>query len=200
MRSVNLRTIALWIVLLAAIPLAGLRWSIRPLPARADQATTISLPLPGGEAGIGLDDLGFAPSIGKVLVPAGRTGLLDLIDPDTKSIASIGGFSSSDAFAHGHGEGITSADYGRGLLFVTDRTVKRLSVVDPNRRSIVASAPLATEPDYVRFVSDTSEVWVTEPSAQRIEIFRLPRAETPQPVHAAFIAVPGGPESLVIDH
>ena len=48
-----------------------------------------SLPLPGGESGIGFDDMGFAPSIHKVLVPAGRSGNLDLIDPDTcKSLQS----------------------------------------------------------------------------------------------------------------
>jgi hypothetical protein len=47
-------------------------------------------------------------------------------------------------------------------------------------------------------------VWVTEPDAEQIELFTLAGA-TPKhgtgaaPKHAATIAIPGGPESLVID-
>jgi DNA-binding beta-propeller fold protein YncE len=158
-----------------------------------------AIALPGGKAGIGFDDLGFSASLHKVLVPAGRTGTLDLVDPDTRQISSIGGFASSGTFAGGHGESITSVDEGRGLLFVTDRTARRLDVVDPKTRSIVASTRLASGPDYVRFVGQTNEVWVTQPGAQRIEIFSLSSRGMPTPAHAGFVAVPGGPESLVID-
>ena len=31
------------------------------------------LPLPGGENGIGFDDLRFSPALGRLLVPAGRS-------------------------------------------------------------------------------------------------------------------------------
>ena len=165
----------------------------------ADRGGLTAIPLPGGNAGIGFDDLGFSASLHKVLVPAGRTGTLDLIDPDTRQISSIGGFAGSGTFAGGHGEGITSVDEGRGLLFVTDRTARRLDVVDPNTRSIVASVRLASGPDYVRFVAQTNEIWVTQPGAQRIEVFSLPSRGMPTPVHTRFVAVSGGPESLVID-
>lgn len=84
-------------------------------------------------------------------------------------------------------------------MYVTDRSARLLDVVDPRAKKIVASAQLASEPDYVRFVPDTKEVWVTEPSAERIEVFSLTAAGTPPlPTHSGFIAVPGGPESLVI--
>ena len=127
--------------------------------------------LPGGEGGIGFDDMGFAPSIHKVLVPAGRSGNLDLIDPITKQITAIGGFSSRTSFGGGHGQGVTSADedQSRKLLFATDRDAKMLNVIDPETRSVVATAPLASGPDYVRYVAATDEVWVTEPRAARIE-------------------------------
>ena len=52
----------------------------------------------------------------------------------------------------------------------------------------------------MRFVPDTNEVWVTEPSAERIEVFILPDQGTPFPTHSGFIAIPGGPESLAIAH
>src|SRR5437762_1248233 len=53
--------------------------------------------------------------------------------------------------------------------------------------------------DDMRFVAPRSEVWVTEPDAEKIEIFTVPTGATPTPVHAADIAVRGGPESLVVD-
>src|SRR5262249_28991927 len=59
---------------------------------------------------------------------------------------------------------------------------------------------LMSGPDYVRYVAATSELWVTEPDSERIEIFSLPKDGPPQLVHAAVLSVPGGPESLVIDN
>jgi DNA-binding beta-propeller fold protein YncE len=144
--------------------------------------------------------MGFAPSIHKVLVPGGRSGNLDLIDPDTKQVTAIVGFSSRALFGGGHGQGVTSADEGRGFLFATDRDAKRLDVIDPKTQSVVATAPLASGPDYVRYVATTGEVWVTQPGASRIEVFSLPAEGTPKPVHLTFISIPGGPESLIIDN
>ena len=165
----------------------------------ADDLVLSPLPLPNGAGGIGFDDLGFARSMHRILAPAGRTGNLDLIDPDTLKITAIGGFSTGDTFGGGHGEGVTSADEGRGLLFATDRTSKRLNVIDPKTLKIVDWAPLAAGPDYVRFVPDTSEVWVTQPHAAQIEVFSLPAGDAPKPSHTLTIPVSGGPESLVID-
>ena len=155
--------------------------------------------LPGGEGGIGFDDLAFAPGLRQVLVPAGRTGRLDLIDPESRKLKEIGGFQASAAAGGGHGAGTTSVDEGGAYLFAIDRTALRLSVVDPRKGAIVAGAPLAGSPDYVRFVAATNEVWVTEPDKERIEIFSLSSADPPVPEHRAFLAVPGGPESLVVD-
>lgn len=88
--------------------------------------------MPGGGSGIGFDDLVFAASLRKVLVPGGATGNLELVDPDTFAITSIGGFSAAKGtFGGGHGDGTTSADEGRGLLFAVDRTAGKLDVVDP---------------------------------------------------------------------
>ncbi len=168
-----------------------------PAPAPAAAPTVTGIGLPGGSAGIGFDDLGFAAPLGRVLVPAGRTGNLDLIDPATHRITPLSGFSSQSSFASGHGEGTTSADFGAGHLFATDRTALALLVLDPASGKIVAKAPLASGPDYVRWVEPTHEVWVTQPDEDRIEIFSLPA--TGVPVHKEFVAVAGGPESLVID-
>jgi DNA-binding beta-propeller fold protein YncE len=156
--------------------------------------------LPGGDGGIGFDDLVFASGVRRVLVPAGGTGSLDLLDPETGAVRAIGGFSASRTpYAGGHELGTTSADEGRGLVFAIDRTSRRLDVVDAAAGAIVAFAKLGGGPDYVRWVRASGEVWVTEPDEQVIEVFSVPAGAAPTPVHAANIRVDGGPESLVVD-
>ena len=156
------------------------------------------LRLPDGAGGVGLDDMAWAPSLARIVVPAGRTGRIDLIDPAGKAMTSIAGFRVSAA-GTGHGEGTTSADEGAGLLFATDRTAGEVVAVDEKSGRIVARAKLSGGPDYVRWVEATHEIWVTEPDGERIEIFRVGSGSPPTIEHTGFVAVPGGPESLVID-
>jgi DNA-binding beta-propeller fold protein YncE len=168
------------------------------LAAGFSQAQT-PIAIPGGSTGIGFDDLRFAPASGKVLVPAGRAGVLALVDAATRGVTGITGFSAKTEFSGGHDDGVTSADEGRGWIFATDRTSGMLAVVDPRSRKIVSSVKLGGPPDYVRFVPTTGELWVTEPGKETIEIFRLSAASPPAAAHEAFLSVPGGPESLVVD-
>jgi hypothetical protein len=164
-------------------------------PRGASAAATMAVPLPGGEHGIGFDDLRFAARAGKVVAPAGGTGNLALIDPSSHAITTIGGFGHADA-SGGHEAGTTSADEGGGYLFAIDRTQLRVAVIDVQKAAIVGDAKLASSPDYVRWVQATNELWVTEPDADRIEVFTLAGTT---PSHTAFIDIKGGPESLVID-
>lgn len=156
--------------------------------------------IPGGDGGIGFDDLQYSAKLHRVLVPAGRTGTLALVDPDTLRVTSIAGFGKVSKYSGGHDDGPTSVDEGNGVLFVTDRTAGKLDVVDPAAARVTASVALAAEPDYVRFVQATNELWVTEPGADQVEIFTLGAGPATAPVHAAVIAVRNGPESLAIDN
>jgi DNA-binding beta-propeller fold protein YncE len=156
--------------------------------------------LPGAPPGIGLDDLRFSGDISKVLIPAGRTGNLDLLDPSTGMLTSVDGFTSSPTYSGDATQGATSADEGNGLVYVVDRTSKKLSVVDPKGLAIKQSVALAAVPDLVRYVPSTMEVWVTEPASQQIEVFTLPADPTKSPpVSVKTIPVSGGPEGLAID-
>ena len=179
-----------------AVPLLSFAL-LAPLAVAGDAVSGTPVAIPGGQGGIGFDDMRFAPVLGRVLVPAGRTGALALVDPAGGAVRTIAGFSRrSEKYSGGHDDGPTSADEGAGFLFVSDRTAKRLFVVDPGGK-IVGGAPFSAGPDYVRFVSSTREVWATEPDAERIEVFRIgPRGEAES---VAKIPVPGGPESLVVD-
>jgi hypothetical protein len=168
-------------------------------PAAKPAQPAAEIAFPGGEIGIGFDDLAYSSKLNRLLVPAGRTGRLALVDPETGAVVSIAGFSTLKAFNGGHDDGVTSVAEGDGLLFATDRTSEQLSIVDPATRSIVGHAALSAGPDYVRWVEATHEIWVTEPDSERIEIFTLERSPTPHVRAVARISVPGGPESLLLD-
>jgi DNA-binding beta-propeller fold protein YncE len=156
------------------------------------------LALPGGEGGIGFDDLRYSAELHMLLVPAGRTGRLDLVDPASRSVDAIAGFSSEGPGAHGHAQGTTSADTGGGFVFASDRTERTLVVIDPTAKRIVGRVKLGAAPDYVRWVAPLGEVWVTEPGAKAIETFRV--AKSPLQLEPkGRIEVADGPESLEID-
>jgi hypothetical protein len=157
------------------------------------------LQLPGGSGGIGFDDMRFSANLAQLLIPAGRTGDLDLVDPSTEAIASIGGFSSGGAFSVDPTFGVTSADEGNDIIYATDRTAGTLSRVNPPTKAITAMLMLAATPGYVRYVAPTNEVWVSEPSAKQIEVVSLMGEDGGTGfTHEASIAVVGA-ESLEID-
>jgi DNA-binding beta-propeller fold protein YncE len=157
------------------------------------------LALPAGPPGIGLDDLRMSGTLSLLLVPAGRSGNLDLVDPSSEVVQAVGGFSAEATFGGDDTFGVTSADEAAGIVYAVDRTTSSLSVVDPRELRVVASTSLLATPGYVRYVAATTELWVTEPAAQQIEVLALGSDASAAPGHAAVIAVPGGPESLVVD-
>jgi hypothetical protein len=159
-------------------------------------APPAKLALPDGAGGVGFDDLMWSPALHRVLVPAGRTGMLDLVDPASKKIDSIAGFSTTKDFGGGHGQGSTSADAGAGLVFASDRGRGEVAIVDPNAKKIVGTVKLAAGPDYVRWIEPLKEVWVTEPKTKSIEYFALDKGKL---VKKGAFEIAGGPESLVVD-
>src|SRR5919202_1295107 len=80
------------------------------LPTAPVKLEATAVPLPEGDGGIGFDDLQYDAKLGRVIVPAGRTGKLDLIDPSTREVTAISGFSADAQFEGGHGGGATPAD------------------------------------------------------------------------------------------
>jgi hypothetical protein len=167
--------------------------------ALAEKTAPAIINIPGGERGVGFDDVNFASQMGKVLIPGGQTDRLLLINPRTQEIESIGLTEPQRNYNGGHGEGVTSADEGDGFLFTINRTAMTVNVIDPAKKTIVISAPLASSPDYVRYIDETHEVWVTEPGSGRIEIFIFSKDGEIALKHSGFLPVPGGSESLVID-
>src|SRR3954451_11284776 len=73
------RPLCLLAMTLLACALSAQTPPITPEPLREEPKAVPTLkaepfPLPGGQGGIGLDDLAFPPALRQVVVPAGRTG------------------------------------------------------------------------------------------------------------------------------
>jgi hypothetical protein len=162
------------------------------------QATAV--PIPGGEGGIGFDDMVFSSDLHKVLVPAGHTGKLYSIDPSSLTMTSIGGFSSSAVMQKGQEAGISSADEGEGYIFAADHGRHELTAVDLKSGTVAATADLAGDADYVRYVGVNHEIWVTEPHNKQVEVFSFLGDAHPILKAVLTIPVPKGPESLMVDH
>jgi hypothetical protein len=156
--------------------------------------------IPGGEGGIGFDDMVFSSELHKVLIPAGHTGKLYLIDPASFAMTSIGGFSSSAVMQKGHEVGISSADEDEGFIFAADHGRHELDAVDLKSGVVIATANLAGDADYVRYVGANHEVWVTEPHNKQVEVFSFSGGDHSTLKATVLIPVPNGPESLMIDH
>ena len=155
--------------------------------------------IPGGAHGIGFDDMGYVPELHRIVVPAGQTGALALIDPQSLALTLIPGISTPRRTARGHGEGTTSATYAHGFLFASDRDTHQVVIVDPRGHAVLGRVPLSGGPDYLRYDPIVRELCVTEPGARQIEIFGVDFSPRPTLRRVATIPVPGGPESLIID-
>src|SRR6516162_6184439 len=191
------RSLAVLVSLALSLGVAGAARSDDAGPSAAGQKESalkaVAVSLPGGEEGIGFDDIVYAPALRQVIVPAAQTGRVYLIDPATRSHESCAVWQGRT----------TSADAGAGYVFAADRTHSAVNVIDPKLHKVVASASLEMEPDIVRYVPATHEVWVTEEDPQKgqVEILAFSAGGKVMLSHAADVKVAGGggPESLSVD-
>jgi hypothetical protein len=164
--------------------------------------------MPGAPPGIGFDELrlsAVSDDLEAIVVPAGRTGNVNLIDPASGKVTTIGGFSSDATYRGASDFGVTSAEAGFDGLFVVDRTSKKLFLVDPVAKKPVGSVALAGAPESVRSFAPLRQIWVTEPEKEQIEIFsagsemQAAYSTGHIPTREASVATKGRPRSLVFD-
>ncbi|MFI5347171.1 MAG: YncE family protein [Elusimicrobiota bacterium] len=179
-------------------------------PAAATLAPTapaaVPVKLSAVTASLRLDDYYFDSTLKKVVVPGGALGKILFVDADSHDVSSIDIFTppKNDTGTAG---GLTSLDAGEGLIFVVNRSDRKLYVADPAendaQKRIIASAPLAAVPDFIRYVSPTRELWVTEPKKNQIEVFSISASTAMRPITPVQeVLIPsthGEYESLVID-
>ena len=164
-----------------------------PAPAPAG-----SIALPGGPP-VGMDYLAYDAATGRVWVPAGNTGNVDVVDVATGKLTPLGGFATKMSARPGRPArqlGPSSVTVGDAAVWIGNRGDDSLCTFD--RRSLAKGpcARLASMPDGIAYVADTREIWVTTPRDESITIVAVGGKEPGAP---AVIKLEGEPEGYAVE-
>ncbi len=147
---------------------------------------------------VSFDDIAYDAHLRRVIIPAGETGQVALIDPTNLQVQLLSGF-SRQADPANPVIGASAVAVAGNYLYGLDQESKSIKTIELNSGNLVASTPLQAAAEYIRFISATNELWVTERGLNQIEIFSTSGDDSPAPVSSGAIPVPNGPEGLIID-
>src|SRR6185312_2988442 len=100
------------------------------LPLALSSSLAASIALPGGPP-VGMDYLAYDAANGRVWVPAGNTGNVDVIDVATGKVTPVGGFPTAPSTRPGRpNRGPSSAAVGDGQIWIGDRADDSVCAVD----------------------------------------------------------------------
>jgi DNA-binding beta-propeller fold protein YncE len=168
-----------------------------PTSPEAFATSTIALP-GGGPDGVAMDYLLYNPRTNTIWVPAGNTGLVDVIDAATGKLSRIEGFPTQEIERQGKKRliGPSAAALGdRGTVYIGNRGDSSICAIDETSLTKGACAKLDSIPDGVAYVAKTREVWVTTPRDKSIRV--LDAATLAQKARLAF---DGDPEGFAADN
>jgi hypothetical protein len=156
-----------------------------------------SIALPGGPP-VGMDYLAADQAHGKILVPAGNTGNLDVVDVATGKVTAVGGFPTASATRPGRPRrGPSSAAVGDGEFWIGNRGDDSVCAVDARTLARGRCVRLPSMPDGVAYVAAARELWVTTPRDRSITIVDLSGRSPAAPPQT--IKLDGDPEGLAVD-
>jgi DNA-binding beta-propeller fold protein YncE len=109
---------------------------------------------------------------GRVYMPEGTTGSLDVLDVATSSITRVSGFKTTEREARGTKRtmGPSAAAVGVGVVYVVNRGTDEVCVVDSTATKRGACLKLPSAPDGNAYVPAAKEVWVTTPHDHSLTI------------------------------
>jgi DNA-binding beta-propeller fold protein YncE len=155
-----------------------------------------SVALPGGPP-VGMDYLAYDAATGRIWVPAGNTGNVDVVEVATGKITSLGGFPTAPPRRPGRPRmGPSSAAVGDGVVWIGNRANNEICAVDSHTLARGPCHHLPSMPDGLAYVAATQEVWVTTPSERAITVVDV---SGPKPAPPALIKIDGDPEGLAVD-
>ncbi len=117
-----------------------------------------------------LDYLATDRAAGRVWIPAGGTGSVDVLDATSNTVSRIEGFPTAEAELFGKKVtvGPSAVTIGPGVVFVGNRGDAKICAIDSQSLKLGAcfafAAPgsgLAGSPDGLAYVGTTHELWVT---------------------------------------
>ncbi|HYS08939.1 MAG TPA: hypothetical protein VEP66_09345 [Myxococcales bacterium] len=151
--------------------------------------------LPGGPP-VDMDYLAYDPASGRLFIPAGNTGKVDVLDTRSgKLSAPIDGWPT--ARSGDRIQGPSAATVGGGYLYVGNRAGSAICAVDLQSLARKGCATVPSPPDGVFYVAPTREVWVTMPRRHSLQVLSL--EDPASPALTAEIKLEGEPEGYAVD-
>lgn len=181
----------------AVVAAGGSAWAAQA----PDRPRVRSIALPGAPAtgGVGMDFIGYDPARGRVWVPAGNTGSVDVIDVATETVTRIEGFATKDVERDGRKRtmGPSSVAIADGTVFVGNRGDDTICALDAVSLKRGPCLKLDSMPDAIAFVPAVKEVWVTTQANDSVVVLDASSAGTLTVKQA--IVLPGSPECFAVD-
>jgi DNA-binding beta-propeller fold protein YncE len=152
--------------------------------------------LPGGPP-VAMDYLAYDGTTGRLWVPAGNTGNVDVVEVATGKVTAVGGFPTAPARRPGRPRmGPSSAAVGDGVVWIGNRANNQICAIDARTLARGPCHPLPSMPDGLAYVAATHEVWVTTPSDRSITVVDVSGKGAAAPVA---IKIDGDPEGVAVD-
>ncbi|HEY8074690.1 MAG TPA: hypothetical protein VIF62_11280 [Labilithrix sp.] len=163
------------------------------------QLTAKAIALPGTNGHATLDYLVFEPAHGRVWVPVGDTGSVDVLDPASGQLTRIDGFKNAEREVHEKKRmmGPSSGFFGEGFVYVGNRASNEVCPIDVGTLKPAKCTKLPTPPDGVLYVESAKELWVTTPKDSSVTVLDASKPGTLKP--KAVIKTPGSPEGYAVD-
>ncbi len=176
----------------AVEPPAPARWVVRDVP------------LPGATAPASLDYIAYeAPTAtaagGRVWVPVGVTGSVDVYDVASGAFKRVDGFKTGEREAHGKKRvvGPSAVAIGDGYAYIGDRASSEVCAIDRATLARGACTKVPKGIDGVAYVASSKEVWVTTPDDESMTILATSAGGHTKAVAA--VKVGGSPEGYAVD-
>jgi DNA-binding beta-propeller fold protein YncE len=168
-------------------------------PPSPIKLTAKAIALPGISGHAALDYLVFESSRGRIWVPVGDTGSVDVFDPASAQFTRIDGFKSAERDMHGKKRmmGPSSGSFGEGFVYIGNRASSEVCAIDAGTLKPGKCFKLATQPDGVAYVASAKELWVTTPRDSSVTVLDASTPGTLRP--KAVIKTPGSPEGYAVD-
>ncbi len=183
-----------------AAPPATATAATPPAAATGLKLTTAFFALPGATGAVGLDYLAVDRAAGRVWIPAGETGSVDVLDAATGKVTRIDGFPTVERAGKNGAKrvvGPSSATVGAGFVYVGNRANYEVCAVDAVKLTRGACVTLPSSPDGLQYVAATREVWATTPRDKSITVI-----DASNPARLAVktkITLEGEPEGYTVD-
>ena len=154
--------------------------------------SALPIALPGGPPVV-MDYLAFDAPHGRLWVPAGNTGRVDVIDVASGKVNAVDGFATAPSKREGRPPvGPSSATVAGDVVWVGSRADKRVCAIDAKSLQKKDCVALREAPDGIAWVPTTGELWATTPADGTLTIIN----KGGQP---ATLKLPGEPEGYAVD-